>query len=162
MVRLIATLCLSAMTCLGLASASWWGADASQAKPGKELPSGGVTVRVLWTVSGYKRTPGAAWSEDQAKAMLFKPLHIDGTSITFDCEKCDHISFERKAVEASQYLKTRYRVTPQWLGIEDGIIRVIETNCHVPGFSEYMHLNDRRLVVFVEGVFFFFELNVNY
>ena len=129
---------------------------------GKGQVGGGESLRVLWTVSGYKRTNAATWSEDEAKGMLFKPLDMDSSSITFDRKKCENISFERKEAQAAAYLERTYHVTPQWLDIADDVIRVVKTNCNIPGFAEYMHLKDRRVVIFINGTFFFLEPNVNY
>jgi hypothetical protein len=129
---------------------------------GKGLVGTGETLRVLWTVSGYKRTNAATWSEDEAKGMLFKPLDIDSSSITFDRKKCEGISFERKEVQAAEYLERTYHLTPQWLGIADDVIRVVKTNCNISGFAEYMHLKDRRVIIFINGTFLLFDPNVNY
>jgi hypothetical protein len=151
-----------AIACLGLASDSWSGADMNASRSYTVPAGGGESLRVLWTVSGYKRTDGATWSENEAKGMLFKPLDIDSTSITFDGKKCKNISFERKEVQAAEYLERTYHVTPQWLGIPGEVIKVVLTNCNIPGFAEYMHLKDRRLVIFLNGIFFFLEPNVDY
>src|SRR5512143_1616403 len=115
--RLIITLLFSAITCLSPASVSWSGTHMTRNDSGKGQVGGGESLRVLWTVSGYKRTDAATWGENEAKSMLFKPLDIDNTSITFDRKKCENISFERKAIKASEYLQRNYHVTPQWLDI---------------------------------------------
>jgi hypothetical protein len=162
MYRLIITLLFTAIACLGLASPSWSGADMTGTNSGSGLVGGGESLNVLWTVLAYKRTDSATWTEDEAKAMLFKPLDIDKTSITFDRKKCSNVSFERKEVNASEYLERLYKVTPQWLGIADDVLKVVITNCDIPGFAEYMHLKDRRLVIFLNGTFFFLKPNVTY
>jgi hypothetical protein len=160
--RFLITVFFSAIVCLGLASPLWSGTDLTSANPGKGLVGGGETLRVLWTVSGYKRTNRATWTENQAKTMLSKPLDIDQTSIAFDRKRCDNVCFTRKEVKASKYLKKLCNVTPQWLGIDDGVMKVVRTSCKIPGFSEYMHLSDRRLVIYINGIFFFLEPNVTY
>ncbi len=162
MPRLMITLLFSVLAWFGLASTLWCGADRSTANPDKAVVSSGESMKVLWTVLGYKRTDNATWTENEAKALLFKPLDMDSTSITFDQKKCTNVTFERKEVSASEYLKHHYNVTPQWLGIPDTNLRVIVTNCNIPGFAEYMRLKDRRLVIFLNGIFFFLEPNVTY
>jgi hypothetical protein len=160
--RLIITVLFSAITCLSPASVSWSGTHMTSDNSGKGLVGGGESLRVLWTVSGYKRTNAATWSEDEAKGMLFKPLDMDSSSITFNGKKCENVSFDRKEFKASEYLERVYQVTPQWLGIADEVLRVVRTDCDIPGFAEYMRLKDRRLVIFLNGTFFFFEPDVTY
>ena len=124
--------------------------------------SSGVSMRVLWTVSGYKVGDGAVWGEEEARKMLFKPLDIDASTITFDGKTCRDVIFEREKVNAKEYLNHIYHTTPEALGIEQEVVEVVKTNCDLPGFAEYMHLRDRRLIIHLNGVFFYFEPFVNY
>ncbi len=124
--------------------------------------SQGISVRVLWRVSKYKVGEGAAWGEEDARKLLFKPLDMDATKITFDGETCRDVIFQKEMVETKEYLANAYRTTAQTLGIEEKRIEVVKTNCNLPGFAEYMRLPDRRLIVHLNGVFFYFEPAVNY
>ena len=124
--------------------------------------SGGVSMRVLWTISKYKVGEGGLWGEEEARKMLFKPLDMDATKITFDGQTCSNVVFDRRMVNAKEYLVNVYRTTPQALGIEEELIEVAKTNCNLPGFAEYMRLKDRRIVIHLNGVFFYFEPVVNY
>ena len=126
------------------------------------IASGGVSMRVLWTVSEYKLGKGAVWGEEEARKLLFKPLDIDATQITFDGRTCHDIIFHREKVNAKEYVDHAYRTTPRALGIEEEAVEVIKTNCDLPGFGEYMRLKDRRLIIYLHGVFFYFEPTVNY
>jgi hypothetical protein len=114
-------------------------------------------MRVLWTVSGYVIGKGSAWGEQDAKALLFKPLDINDTEITFDGQTCKNVNFQQETVNAAEYLSSVWQATPQTLGIEDQELQVFKTNCALPGFQEYMRLGDGRLIVPINGVFFFFE-----
>jgi len=122
----------------------------------------GVAMRVLWTVSAYHIRKKAVWGKTEAQGMLFKPLDISTSSITFDGQTCHDVTFETEIVDAVKYLAVRYQTTPQTLGFEEKALKVIKTNCCLPGFSEYMRLRDRRLIVPINGVFFVFEPAVNY
>ena len=123
---------------------------------------GGASMRVLWTISEYKVGEGAVWGEEEARKLLFKPLDIDATKITFDGQTCHDVIFERKIVNAKEYLANFYRTAPQALKIDEEFIEVVKTNCYLPGFAEYIRLKDRRLVIHLHGVFFYFEPAVNY
>ena len=133
--------------------------------PNDSTPSGvhvatlesGIAMRVLWTVSGYVIGKGSAWGEQDAKALLFKPLDINDTEITFDGQTCKNVNFQQETVNAAEYLSSVWQATPQTLGIEDQELQVFKTNCALPGFQEYMRLGDGRLIVPIHGVFFFFE-----
>jgi len=120
----------------------------------------GISMRVLWTVSGYVFGAGSAWGEQEAKALLFKPLDITDTEITLDGQTCEDINFQQETVNAAEYLSSIWRTTPQALGIEDQELQVFKTDCTLPGFREYMRLGDGRLIVPIEGVFFFFKPTV--
>lgn len=126
------------------------------------VAAAGVSIRVLWTVSGYKVGEGAVWGEDEARKLLFKPLDIDANTITFDGQTCHDVIFEKEMLSAKSYLDRVYHTTPQALGIESEMMEVVKTNCTLPGFAEYMRLQNRRLVIHLNGVFFYFEPAVNY
>ncbi len=124
--------------------------------------SGGVSMRVLWTVSGYKVGEGATWGEEEARKLLFKPLDIDANKITFDGQTCHDVIFERETVNVKEYLDRVYHTTPRALGIEGEVMEVVKTNCDLPGFAEYMRLKDRRLIIYLHGVFFYFKPTMTY
>ncbi|MEK6673372.1 MAG: hypothetical protein AABY42_07860 [Nitrospirota bacterium] len=126
--------------------------------------NGGVSMRVLWMISEYKVAESAVWGEEEARRMLFKPLDIDTEKarITFDGRTCRDVIFKKETVNAKEYLERVYRSTSRAAGIDDEKIEAIKTNCDLPGFAEYMRLKDKRLVIQINGVFFFFEPVVNY
>jgi hypothetical protein len=116
-----------------------------------------VSMRVLWTVSGYVIGKGATWGEADAKALLFKPLDINETAIIFDGQACTEINFQKSAVNAAEYFSNTWQATTQELNIENKDVQVFKTNCTLPGFQEYVRLSDGRLIVPINGVFFFFD-----
>jgi len=122
----------------------------------------GETMRVLWTVSAYHIVKNAVWGKTEAESMLFKPLDISTSTIIFDWQTCRDVIFKREIVDAEQYLAEKYQTTPQTLGLEEKTLTVIKTNCCLPGFSEYMRLKDRKLMVPINGILFVFEPTVNY
>ena len=124
--------------------------------------SDGVSMRVLWTVSNYKIGQGAAWGEEEARNLLFKPLDIDTDKITFDGQTCRNVVFEERMVNAKDYLHQVFQTTPQALGVEQESLEVVKTNCNLAGFAEYVRLKDRRLIIHLNGVFFYFKPAVNY
>ena len=118
----------------------------------------GISMRVLWTISGYVLGKGFAGDEQSVKAMLSKPLDINDTQIIFDNQVCHDVVFKEETVNAGEYLAKVWQTTPQELGIEDQEMRVFKTNCSFPGyFQEYMRLGDGRLIVPIHSVFYFFE-----
>jgi hypothetical protein len=117
----------------------------------------GISMRVLWTISSYIIGKRATWSEQDAKAMLFKPLDMTDTEIIFDSQACKDVSFQPQTVKTTDYLSNVWQTTSQSLGIVDQEMQVFKTTCSLPGFQEYMRLADGRLIVPINGVFFFFE-----
>jgi hypothetical protein len=131
-------------------------------KDGLKASGDGEEARVLWQVSGFVPGPKAAMDRGEADKMLAKPLDISGDRIVFDGKACEGVKFKSTNEPLGKYLKGVYKVAPKELDLADEVIEVIETNCGLPGFREYMRLGDGRLVIQVKGVFFFFAPNVNY
>ncbi len=131
-------------------------------QPNPHNSNKGVSIRVLWTVSEYRIINNAVMNEDEARRMLFKPLDIGDTYITFDRKTCRNVIFKRETVKIKEYLHRAYNTMPQALNIDDETVEVIKTNCDLPGFTEYIRLKDRRLLIHINGVFFFFEPAVTY
>jgi hypothetical protein len=123
---------------------------------------GGVTMRVLWTVSEFKVAANAAWGKEEGRRLLFKPLDMDANSITFDDKSCRDVIFNKETVKTKEYLDNSFQISPLSLGIRDEAVEIIKTNCDLPGFAEFMRLTDRRLVIHINGVFFFFKPAVTY
>lgn len=122
----------------------------------------GVSMRVLWTVSSYHLLRTATMGEAEARAMLFKPLDINSSTISFAGETCRGVVFTRETADAEKYLRERFRITPQELGVDGKTLTVVRTNCRIPGFDEYIRLQDGRLLVSLQGVLFVLLPNVNY
>lgn len=122
----------------------------------------GVSMRVLWTVSEYRLGTNAAWGDEEARKLLFKPLDITATTITFDGKKCSNVIFKKETVKSKEYLDNLFHIAPQLLNIADETVEVIKTDCNLPGFAEYLRLRDRRLVIHINGVFFYLEPAVAY
>lgn len=132
------------------------GQDTGPAHVATVEPGGGGQMRVLWTVSGYVIGRNATWNESDAQALLFKGLDINDTQIIFDGQVCKGVTFQTEEVNLADYLPA-WKTTPAGLSIPDGQARLYKTSCTLPGFGEYLRLSDRRLVVPINGVFFFFE-----
>lgn len=124
--------------------------------------AGGVSMRALWTITAYKVVNDTLWGEKEARAMLFKPLDITANTITFDGKTCRNVSFNKETLNTKEYLASTFHTTPQTLGIAEEVVEVVKTSCDLPGFGQYLRLKDRRLVIYLNGVCFYFEPNVNY
>lgn len=152
----IALICVAAPVCISMNTQKVF----AELKSLREVT--GESMRVLWTISAYYIGPNARWEDSQAKAFLFKPLDIGSSVIVFDGKACRDVQFEAETVDAKSYFTQRHGISPRKLGLEEETIRVIKTNCRLEGFAEYIRLADRRLIVVINGVFFFFAPNVNY
>jgi hypothetical protein len=128
----------------------------------RPMGRGGVSMRALWTVSKYTIGKNALWGDKEARAMLFKPLDITATTITFDGKTCRGVIFKKETLKAKEYLDSAFHTDPQTLGIAEEVVEVMKTNCDLPGFAEYLRLKDRRLVIYLHGIFFYLEPAVHY
>lgn len=134
--------------------------DNIQPKP--QTIEGSVSMRVLWTVSEYKIGANALWGNEEARNMLFKPLDITATTITFDGNKCSNVIFKKETVKTKEYLDNFFHSAPQLLDIADETVEVVKTDCNLPGFAEYLRLRGGRLIIHINGVFLYFDPAVNY
>ena len=121
-----------------------------------------ANIRVLWTVSEFHIGRKAEWGSEEAKRMLFKPLDVNSSSIVFDGQRCDEVTFSREEVNTAEYLEKQFQITPEELNLVNTTLTVVKTNCMLPGFKEYIRLPDRKLIVSIKGVLFVLEPVVNY
>lgn len=137
--------------CVGLPEA---GAGAPASK------NSGVSMRILWTVSGFYVGEQAGITEDEARAFLFKPLDIDETRIIFDGQQCDDVKFTRRTVDLQRYLENDWHVSSRDLKAVDRFATIVSTNCDIPLFREFVYLSNGSLIGRLNGVFLFFEPNI--
>ncbi len=121
-----------------------------------------TSMRVLWTISGYVIGSDFTGDKQAAEAMLFKPLDMTDTAIIFDGQACEGTTFQRETVKTAEFLSSSWSTSPQALGIDSPELQVVKTNCGIPGFQEYVRLADGRLIVPIDGVFYFFAPKRNY
>lgn len=122
----------------------------------------GETMRVLWTVSSYQKTKNATSEDSEARKLLFQPLDITPSSISFNGQTCVDISFSSKVFDTEDYFHKHFAISPLLIDYNDNKIEVIQTTCTIPGFSEYIRLRDRRLVVDIDGILYIFIPNISY
>ncbi|MCI5145119.1 MAG: hypothetical protein D3923_06210 [Candidatus Electrothrix sp. AR3] len=130
--------------------------------PDLHTPNTGKTLKALWSITSFYFGNNPEWSEEEAKKMLFKPLFIDSSSIIFDKRSCQDIVSQTSSVDAAKYFSTKYKTMPDVISYEHDTLKVVKTNCHLEGFSEYMRLRDRRVVIHLHGIYFIFDPIVNY
>lgn len=136
----------------------------SPAQSVSDAGGSGISMRVLWTINEYRLSPDALMSEAMARAYLFKPLDIDqeASQITFAGQACQDVVFQMREMSSTDYFKRAFHITPNAIGVPEEKVQVFNTNCNIPGFSEYVRLNDSRLIVSIQGVFFFFNPRVTF
>ncbi len=122
----------------------------------------GASMRVLWKVTEYKAGPASTLKKEDADKLVFSPLDIDASRITFAGKNCTNVVFQRERVPLGEYLTRVHAASLQAIGLSDQEVEVVKTNCTLPGFSEYFRLPDRRLVIVIDGTFFFLEPAVTY
>lgn len=128
-----------------------------------ELEQDRDSIRVLWTISGYVIGRQFSGDEADARAMFFEPLDIDDDYIIFLDKMCVDVIFEEASVNIAEYVSKNWKETPQSLGIEDAeAAKVVWTNCSLFGFSEYLRLDDGRLVVPYNEIFYIFTPSIVY
>lgn len=141
------------------------GSELSRTQSVSERPEG-ITARSTWRVTDRKPRPYGSGGSITGMSSRMGFMDIDifsgGDSISFGSKSCKGVRFEASIVDAKSYLTARYAVDTAFLGIADAELTVVRTNCNLPGMSEFIRLNDRRLVVLIDDVFYFLEPNTIY
>lgn len=138
--------------CICLSGAVRAGGAAAPAPQGEA-----VSMRVLWSVAGYRLGPQAGMSEQEAQSYLFKALDLTQDQICFDGRRCGIAGLQRQRVDPARYLPAAWQVTAEELGIGEPEIEVVRTGCSLPGLGEYLQLKGSRLVIQIQGVFFYLD-----
>ena len=121
-----------------------------------------TSMRVLWKVTEYKPGSSSTLKKEVADALIFSPLDIDESRITFAGKSCTDVVFQKERLPLGSYLNRVHAASPEAVGLSDQEVEVVKTNCTIPGFGEYFRLPDRRLVIVIDGTFFFLEPAVTY
>ncbi|MBM9605780.1 hypothetical protein [Desulfopila inferna] len=129
---------------------------------GNSADGGGVTTRALWHVTGFIHGPDAKMTNDEILSYQGRPLNIDDTSLTFGGTTCSPITITRSQADTASYFSKKLFIHQDDVEYTSPTVGVIKTNCDIEGFEEFVRLNDRRLLVSVQGVVFILEPNVNY
>lgn len=120
----------------------------------------GITLRKDWALSEHKALdPSAPAAEvaDSVRNIASQNLSIGEDYISFGSEICDAVSFRSSEIFLEDYLQDRFGIGTKYLGLPTESARLIATTCDIAGFSEYVRLNDRRLMIFRDGLFLFFR-----
>lgn len=126
----------------------------------------GVFARVTWRLAGYRQIPIGGGTRKASPVPLITSIGMDlfsgGDSISVGGRRCESVSFDISRIAARPYLAMRYGIEPELLSVSSNELIVIKTDCDLPGMREFMRLDARRLIVFIDGVFWLFEPDVLY
>lgn len=124
------------------------------------LPSlGGFSSKdtTRWTVSRFIIGKVSAMDQSQAQALISTPIDIKATEINFMGKSCQNLVTTQETVNSAEYLTGTWQTTPSELGINQSELKVVKTNCEIPGLSEYIVLETGQLIINQDGVFFVFD-----
>ena len=128
------------------------GAAGDETQPAtRKVPTGS------WTVTDYKFGGISAWGETESEALLDTIAEIGADSIAFNGQTCEGLTFNSSLLNPVEYFDISFRILPGTIGISQAELEVITTTCDIPGFSEFMRLDNGQLVLNIEGVFFFLD-----
>ncbi len=132
------------------------------AEESENVDGAGITTRALWRIDGFLKGPDVAMTNDEILSYQGRPLDMDESSITFDGKICAPITIRRYQTDTALYFSGKLYIHQDEAEYSSPTVDVIETNCDIEGFDEFVRLNDRRLLVPVKGVVFVLEPIVNY
>lgn len=115
------------------------------------------TLRITWLVSDYRILDRGMATDQEARALLSRPLSVDDVSISFDGKSCVDVSFQRHAVDLRAYLRSHFNLSPEDLGITSPAGQLVRTSCDLAGFSEYLQVPARKILVFRDGICLIFS-----
>ena len=126
----------------------------------KEKQSGAV-MGIPWKLTDYLILPNATWNKSDANKLVFKEAFIDKNSIRFNGQTCKGVNFKHSTVSLNQHLSTKYHISVGAMNLPEQQVSKISTNCNISGFNNYLRLNDRRILIFINGVAFFLTPGIN-
>jgi len=108
-----------------------------------------------WQIFKYAFAPIAAMNKTQADAWLRKIVEIKPGAIVFDGKTCAVSFFKPATANAATYFLTGYKTDAAKLGITQTSVNLIQTGCEGTPYREIVQLQDKTLIFFWDGVFFF-------
>jgi len=126
----------------------------------KEKQSG-VVMGIPWKLTDYLILPNATWNKSDANKLIFKEAFIDKNSIHFNGQTCKGVNFKYSTVSLNQHLSTKYHISVGAMNLPEQQASIISTNCNIRGFNNYLRLNDRRILIFLNGVAFFLTPSIS-
>ena len=128
----------------------------------KEEKQGSSLMNIPWKLTDYIILPNATWGKSDANKLIFKEATISENSISFNNQNCKEVIFKRSPVSLGKYLSQKYHISIDAMKLKEQPVTQITTNCHLNGFSNYLQLADRRIIIFINGVAFFLVPAINY
>ena len=116
-----------------------------------------LPTAVSWDIFTHYASPIAALSEAEATARYGTPITITADSITFGDQTCTDLTYSGEYLLAGNYFDTFYQFSSQTIYIEPQTpIAIIRTNCDIPGFGEFISLDQgyEQLFINQDGVFY--------
>ncbi len=108
-----------------------------------------------WQIFKYEFAPIAAMDKKQADTWLRKIAEIKPGAIVFDGKTCNVPLFRLATTNAETYFSTGYKTSAAKLGVTQEKISLIQTGCDGTPYQQVVQLQDKTLIFFWDGVFFF-------
>lgn len=108
-----------------------------------------------WQIFKYEFAPVVAMDKKQADTWLRKIAEIKPGAIVFDGKTCPVTHFKPATANAGTYFLTGYKTDAAKIGVTQPSINLIQTGCDGTPFREIVQLENKTLIFFWDGVFFF-------
>ncbi|NLJ78376.1 MAG: hypothetical protein GX329_03345 [Tissierellia bacterium] len=107
-----------------------------------------------WVIEDYKLGSISDLDEDMAKHYIGEEALFHKELVTLGPDICWEPSYKLKTTKAMDYLRHRYKVTPEYLDIDQNEIQVISVESDGQLFNEYIKLSEDRAIIGMGGAFF--------
>jgi hypothetical protein len=119
--------------------------------------NGNVPLYGEWEVYSFKLGSPNIVPSEQASSWIGKKAVFAENAAVIGEEYCTEPMYKIKNVNLVSYLLYQYKINPDYLNIQDEDIQAVSITSEGQYFHEFIKLGDSKIIVNIDGVFFFLK-----
>ncbi|MGH4123357.1 MAG: hypothetical protein ACREV6_10570 [Clostridium sp.] len=124
-------------------------------------PKVAISVHGIWKVESYAFSAVSKMEEAEAKEWIGKKASFDEQKIVLPDDNCEKPEFKIKSVDSNTYLYNNYKSSMKSININQSEIKIITITSNQNYFRDIIKIDDSRIVIIKDGVFFFLSKQPN-
>lgn len=116
-----------------------------------------IPISGQWEITSYKRGSSRTITDEEASKLIGKKAIFNEEAAVFNEESCTSPSYKIKNVNAADYMLYQYKISPEYLNITKNTIQVVTITSKNQFFSEFIRVDDSKIIASEDGVFFYLK-----